>query len=76
MQNNYMGTVIGQGKLIAVGPLTTTHVIPVKVENGQSLPSDRRACICVYCRMLGIENQTTQEYRLAERIPYGLHVRR
>jgi len=63
------------GHLIAVGPPTTTRGKLVKVETEQSSVADRPLCTCVYCRKLGIENQTTPEYRLANDIPVAVDVR-
>ena len=66
----------GKGKLLAVGPPTT-------IPSGRSVdaiprlePSDRHACTCVYCRKIGIDNQTTPEYRQAENMSDPVHAPR
>jgi hypothetical protein len=64
------------GRLIKVGPITTTDAKRkmVRVESREVLPQDRPLCTCEYCRKLGIENQTTLEYRQAKGIRAGSHV--
>jgi len=57
------GADFGFGKLIAVGPLTTTPGPVVSVEMARSSPENRLPCTCVYCRKPHSENQSTPESR-------------
>jgi hypothetical protein len=55
-------TVTGQeifrtGRLIAVGPLTTTPGIPVRVKTAEELHPDRRGCTCIFCCSLYTQSQ-------------------
>lgn len=56
MQSKHFRT----GKLIAVGPITTTPLrLRVEVGTQGTLSQDHPECTCVFCRSIHTQNQTT-----------------
>ncbi len=76
MEDAVTGQIFETGKLLAVGPPTTTPPDQNVARTLESGSLDQRACTCVYCRKRGIQNQTTPEYRQANGIPDDLHALR
>lgn len=54
------------GRLLAVGPLTTTAERSVTAESPQVLPQDRRACTCELCGIGRTQSQTIPASRREE----------
>jgi hypothetical protein len=63
------------GRLIGVGPLTTSPGNPVAVETVESLRVDQQLCTCAYCRRLGTQNQILGEPERESDTPSVHHIR-
>lgn len=62
---------IGQtlcGRMLAVGPITTTAEIQVEVQNPKELCVNLGACTCALCRTSHIQSSTIPDLRQAESV--------